>query len=145
MEKLIPEINRQGLKVGTVKHHSYEFDMDKPGKDSWRHKQAGASTTIISSPYQIGMVMDVDVDHNPNDLLTFFKGVDIVLAEGYKRGSLPKIEVFRPEISVEPLCKDDNHLLAIISESTVDLDAPKFSFHDIRQIANFLLDHFNLI
>jgi molybdopterin-guanine dinucleotide biosynthesis protein B len=145
LEKLIPEIVRRGLKVGTIKHHGHGFDMDKPGKDSWRHKQAGASTTMISSPSKIGLVMDVDVDHNPYDLIHFFKGMDIILAEGYKRGSTPKIEVFRPKIGTQPVCQDDERLLAVISESSVDIDVPRFSFHDIHQVVDFLIDHFNLI
>ena len=142
---LIETLKKRGLRVGTIKHDVHGFEMDRPGKDSWRHKQAGASTTIISSPYQIGLVMDVDMDHKPDDLLPFLKAMDIVLAEGYKRENLPKIEVFRAEISTEPVCKDDDHLLAIISESRIDLGIPKFAFHDIHQVADFILDHFNLI
>ncbi len=145
LEKLIPEIIRRGFKVGTIKHDVHGFDMDKPGKDSWRHKQAGASTTIISSPFQIGMVMDVDADHKPKDLLHFFIGVDIILAEGYKRGDTPKIEVFRPEINTTPICKRDDRLLAVISEAGSDLDVPTFSFHDIHQVVDFIIDHFNLV
>lgn len=145
LEKLIPEITKRGFKVGTIKHDVHGFDIDKPGKDSWRHKQAGASTTVISSPYQIGMVMDVDVDHKPDELLSFFKGMDIVLAEGYKRGDTLKIEVFRPEISREPVCGGDGRLLAIISDSSVDLDVPIFSLQDIHPVVDFLIDHFNLI
>ena len=145
LEKLIPEMIRRGFKVGTIKHDVHGFEMDKPGKDSWRHKHAGAHTTMISSPYQIGMVMDVDEDHNPNELLHFFEGIDLILAEGYKRGNTPKIEVFRPEISAEPVCKNDDRLLAVISEHRVELDIPRFSFHDIRQVVDFLIDYFNLI
>ena len=144
LEQLIPEIKKRGLRVGTVKHHVHGFDMDIPGKDSWRHKQAGASTTIISSPNQIGMVMDVDHDHQPDELLSFFKGMDIVLAEGYKRGKIPKIEIFRPETSKEPLCKKDEHVLALVSESKVDLDIPMFSTKDIQQIVDFLIAYFKL-
>jgi len=144
IEKLIPELVRRGLKVGTVKHDVHGFDMDKPGKDSWRHKQAGASTTIISSPYQIGMVMDVDHDHQPDELLPLFPGVDIILAEGYKRGNKPKLEIFRPEIAHEPLCKDDENLLALICDTNVDLGVPRFSFKDMDGIVNFLIVRFNL-
>ena len=145
LEKLIPEIKKRGLKVGTIKHDVHGFDMDKPGKDSWRHKQAGASTTIISSPHQIGMVMDVDYDHKPAELLPLFKGMDIVLAEGYKRGKTPKIEIFRPETSKEPLCKNDEHVLALISDSRVDLDIPRFSTKDIQKMVDFLIAYFNLL
>ena len=144
IEKLIPEITRRGLRVGTIKHDVHGFEMDKPGKDSWRHKQAGASTTIISSPYQIGMVMDVDYDHKPDELLHLFPVVDIILTEGYKRGHYPKVEIFRSEISKEPLCKDDKNLLALISDSIIDLDVPRFSPKDIDRAAEFLIEHFNL-
>ncbi len=95
LEKLIPELTRRGIRVGTIKHHLHDFDMDKPGKDSWRHKQAGAVVTIISTPSRIGMSMDVDHDHKPHELVPFFDGVDIILTEGYKRGDNAKLEVFR--------------------------------------------------
>ncbi len=116
MEKLIIEFKSYGLCIGTIKHDTHGFEMDKPGKDSWRHKQAGAVKSIISSPYQVGMVMDVDHDHKLDHLLPLLSGMDIILAEGYKRGDKPKIEVFRREMRKEPICKDDDHLkLSLIS------------------------------
>lgn len=144
IERLIPELKRRGLKVGTLKHDVHGFEMDKPGKDSWRHKQAGASTTIISSAKKIGIVMDVDHDHKPYELLPLFSDMDIVLAEGYKRTDRPKLEIFRAEITKEPLSREDKSLLAIISDSTVDLDVPTFSTKDIKEVTDFLLDYFNL-
>lgn len=144
IERLIPELKRRGLKVGTLKHDVHGFEMDKPGKDSWRHKQAGASTTIISSAKKIGIVMDVDHDHKPDELLPLFSDMDIVLAEGYKRTDRPKLEIFRAEITKEPLSREDKSLLAIISDSTVDLDVPTFSTKDIKEVTDFLLDYFNL-
>ena len=144
IERLIPELKRRGLKVGTLKHDVHGFEMDKPGKDSWRHKQAGASTTIISSSQKIGIVMDVNHDHRPDELLTLFQGMDIILAEGYKRADRPKLEIFRAEITKEPLSKEDKSLLAIVSDTTVDLDVPTFSTKDIKEVTDFLLDYFNL-
>jgi len=144
IEKLIPEIKRRGFRVGTLKHDVHGFEMDKPGKDSWRHKQAGASTTIISSLQQIGIVMDVDHDHKPDELLPLFSNIDIILAEGYKRTDRPKLEIFRAEITKEPLSKEDKSLLAIVSDTTVDLDVPRFSTKDIKGVSDFLLDYFNL-
>ena len=144
IERLIPELKRRGLKVGTLKHDVHGFEMDKPGKDSWRHKQAGASTTIISSSQKIGIVMDVNHDHRPDELLTLFQGMDIILAEGYKRADRPKLEIFRAEITKEPLSKEDKSLLAIISDTTVDLDVPRFFTKDIKGVTDFLLDYFNL-
>ncbi len=145
LEKLIPEIKRRGFKVGTIKHDVHGFDMDKPGKDSWRHKQAGASTTIISSPYQIGMVRDVNRDHDPEELLPLFSNVDIVLAEGFKKGKKPKMEIFRSEISKKLLCKGDENLIALISDENVDIGVPRFSTKDITKVAEFLVKHFDLI
>ena len=144
IEKLTPEIIKRGLRVGTIKHDVHGFDMDKPGKDSWRHKQAGASTTIISSPSKIGMVMDVDYDHKPDELLPLFPNVDIILTEGYKFVNNPKLEIFRPEITREPLCKDDEYLLALISDSNIDLGVPRFSTRDINGVVDFLIAHFKL-
>lgn len=144
IEKLIPEIIRHGLRVGTIKHDVHGFEMDKPGKDSWRHKQAGASTTVISSPSKIGMVMDVDYDHKPDELLSLFSNMDIILTEGYKWEKYPKLEIFRPEITKEPLCKDDKYLLALISDLSIDIGVPRFSTNDVNKIAEFLIAHFNL-
>jgi len=144
LEKLIPELIARGLKVGTIKHDVHGFEMDKPGKDSWRHKHAGASATVISSPYQIGMVMDVTYDHKPDELLPIFNGMDIVLTEGYKRGEHPKMEIFRTQITNEPLCKSDTSLLALITDSDIDLDVPTFSLEAVKQVADFLIKHFNL-
>jgi len=145
LEKLIPELIGRGLKVGTIKHDVHGFEMDKPGKDSWRHKHAGASATVISSPYQIGMVMDVAHDHKPDELLPLFNGMDIILTEGYKRGDHPKMEIFRTEIINEPLCKNDRSLLALITDSDVDFDVPVFSSGAVKEVADFLIKHFNLV
>ena len=79
---LIAELTQRGFRVGTIKHDVHGFEMDRPGKDSWRHKKAGASTTIISSPYQIGMVKDVDHDHHPDEIIPLLSDVDIILTRG---------------------------------------------------------------
>lgn len=141
IEKLLPEIKRLGLKVGTIKHDVHGFEMDKPGKDSWRHKQAGAAVSIISSPFQIGMVMDVDHDHSPEELSKFFPNVDIILTEGYKRKGSSKVEVFRPDgHDREPLCRDDRHLIALVSDIPINLGVPRFTLDDIKGLADFLIN-----
>jgi len=136
----------RGLKVGTIKHDVHgRFEMDKPGKDSWRHKHAGASTTVISSPNRIGVVMDVEYDHSLDELVSFFSGMDIILTEGYKKDQKPKLEIFRPEITQEPLCKNDENLLAFITDAPIDFGVPVFSAEDIKGVADFLIVRFNLI
>ena len=126
LEKLIPALNRLGIRVGTIKHDVHGYEMDKPGKDSWRHKQAGAAVTMISSPFQIGMVKDVDHDHALEALATYFIGVDLILTEGYKRQAAPKLEVHRAAVSPQPLCGDDDGLIALISDVRGDLAVPYF-------------------
>lgn len=138
IEKLIPELKQKGLRTGTVKHDVHGFEMDKPGKDTWRHKEAGALTTLISSPYQIGMVSDVDHDHDLDELVPLFRGVDLILAEGYKRSNKPKIEIFRPEVHQEPLCRGDDQLIALVSDMALDLGVPRFPLADTAGLAEFL-------
>ena len=145
MEKLIGEITDRGYRVGSIKHDVHGFEMDKPGKDSWRHKQAGACTTLISSPYQIGMVMDVDHDHHPDELKKFFRNVNVILTEGYKRQHRPKVEIFRSEVHDEPLCKNDDNIVAIMSDIPVNIDVPRFKLDDVRGLVDFLINHFLLI
>jgi molybdopterin-guanine dinucleotide biosynthesis protein B len=138
LEKLIRELKQRGFRIGTVKHDVHGFDMDKPGKDTWRHKKAGAVMTLISSPYQIGMVKDVDHDHGLDELLPLFKDVDLILVEGYKRSTKPKIEIFRPEVHDEPLCRADDQLIALVSDMALDLGVPRFSLDDTSGLAEFL-------
>ena len=144
IEKLIPEFTARGFRVGTIKHDVHGFQMDKPGKDSWRHKQAGASTAIISSPHQIGMVMDVDYDHPPAELVHLLSNTDIVLLEGYKRAKNPKIEIFRPEVHAEPVCANDEYLIAVVSNAPAKMGAEQFSLDDIKGLAEFILKYFHL-
>ena len=120
LEKLILALKQRGLCVGTIKHDVHGFEIDRPGKDSWRHKQAGASITIISSPYQIGMVMDVEHDHKPEELMPLLSHMDIILTEGYKNSDYPKLEVFRPDAHKAPICKGDKTLLALICDEEID-------------------------
>ncbi len=142
--KLVPELTRRGIRVGTIKHDVHGFQMDKPGKDSWRHKQAGAAMTVISSPVQIGVVRDVDHDHSLDELLPLFSGMDLIVTEGYKRGDKPKLEIFRSDMQAEPLCTSDENLLAFITDADVDVGVPRFATNDAHRVADFLIQRFNL-
>jgi len=145
LEKLISELTQRGFRVGTIKHDVHGFEMDRPGKDSWRHKMAGASVTIISSPYQIGMVRDVDHDHRPEELMTLLPNVDIILTEGYKKENLPKLEIFRSQVHPAPLFNGDKTLLALISDDPIDLGVPRFSTDGGESVVDFLIEHFSLV
>lgn len=143
LEKLIPELKSQGYRVGTIKHHVHEFEMDRHGKDTWRHKRAGAHTVALSSPEGLGIIKDVDHDSAIDELVyKYFDDVDIVITEGYKRASAPKIEIFRSSAHPTPLEGRDDTWVAIISDVTLDTKLPQFSLEDVPGIASFLCEKF---
>ena len=144
IEKLLPSLNRLGIRTGTIKHDVHGFDIDKPGKDSWRHKEAGAHRTIISSPAKLALVQDTDHDFTLDELVVFFKGLDLVLAEGYKREQKPKIEIFRPEADERPLFGGNETLIALVSDTETDLGVPVFGLEDIDGLAEFIRKYFRL-
>jgi len=139
---LIQELGKSGFKVGTMKHHLGRFEMDKPGKDTWLHRQAGAAGTIISSPSRIGMVRDADRDLSPQELAGLLPDMDIILAEGYKNSTSYKIEVFRPERAPRPICLEDPMLLAVVTEADVPWKGARFQPGDLEGIAAFLIERF---
>ncbi|ADH86644.1 molybdopterin-guanine dinucleotide biosynthesis protein B [Desulfurivibrio alkaliphilus] len=143
LEKLLPELKGRGLKVGTIKHHVHEFTMDTPGKDTWRHKQAGADAVVLASPTGIGLVRDTDRDLGVDELVTrYLNDADLVLAEGYKHTRLPKIEVYRAELHPSPLPGRDATWLAMVSaDPPANLGLPSFAPDQIKELADFLEDH----
>jgi molybdopterin-guanine dinucleotide biosynthesis protein B len=145
IEGLIPELKKRGLRVGSIKHHKEgDFDIDHPGKDSWRHKKAGAEKTVISSPTRIGLVMDTDHDYRPDEMIGFFHEMDIVLVEGHKEEDLPKVEIFRQELHDSPLFLKDHGLIAVMTNSTLKIGVPVLSLDDITGLADLLVRHFKL-
>ncbi len=144
LERLIPEFKKRGLRVGTIKHHHGDFDIDHPGKDSWRHKKAGAEKTVISSPTRIGLVMDVDHDYRPDELIPFLNEMDIILVEGYKEEDLPKVEIFRPELHDSPLFLKDPGLIAVMTNSSLETGVPVLGLDDVTGLADLLVRHFEL-
>jgi len=145
LEKLVPELTHRGYRVGTIKHDVHGFDIDHEGKDSWRHKQAGACTVVISSPRKVAVVKDVDDEERLDNLLSkYFRDADIVITEGYKREAKPKIEIFRSEVHDSPLCTDDENLVAIVSDAVLDLQVPRFDLEDIAGLADLMEARFSL-
>ena len=143
IEKLLPELILRGYKVATVKHDVHGFDVDREGKDSWRHKQAGAHTVVISSPQKLALIRDVDHDADLPELRDkYIQDVDIILSEGFKRNSQPKIEVFRKERHRELLCTREDNLLAIASNQPFDIGVPCFDLDDARGIVDLIEEKF---
>lgn len=147
IEKLIPLLVRAGVKAAIIKHDVHGFEMDKPGKDTWRHKKAGAVATIISSAEKIGLVMDADHDHQPHELAYMLDFADVIINEGFKHSPYPKIEVFRPDATGDaaPLCLGDPQLLAVISDRTVACEIPVFGLDDIQPVADFLVERLGIV
>jgi molybdopterin-guanine dinucleotide biosynthesis protein B len=139
IEKLVPELVRRGYKIATIKHDVHGFEVDREGKDSWRHKQAGAHTVVISSPHKLALIRDVDHDAELAELRDkYIQDVDIILSEGFKRNSQPKIEVSRKERRRELLCTREDNLLAIASNQPVDIGVPCFDLDDARGIVDLI-------
>lgn len=140
LEKLLAEFSRRGLRIGVIKHHVHDFEFDKEGKDTWRHKQAGAHTVILSSPSGIGMTRDVDYDTPIPELVArYFHDMDLVCTEGYKWEDYPKVEVFRRAIGGEPLTERNESWAAFVSDADISTDLPCFGLDDICQLADFLI------
>jgi molybdopterin-guanine dinucleotide biosynthesis protein B len=143
IEKLIPELRRRGYRVATIKHNVHGFDIDHEGKDSWRHKKAGARLTVIASPHRIAVIEDVSKDYELSELRDgYIRDVDVILSEGFKVNPHPKIEVVRAEMKHSPLCSREDNLLAIVSDEPVDRGVPCLDIDDIRGIADLIEDKF---
>ncbi len=150
LEKLVPELVRRGVRVGLIKHHVHDFEMDTPGKDTWRLKKAGCSAVLLSSPTGLGLVRDSKHDSKLQDLVDlYFNDFDLVLTEGYKQESFPKIEVFRAACHSDPLSTKsyEGHLYARITDTVESLQENDdgvyyFPLNEVELIVNFLLTTF---
>ncbi len=142
VEKLISELAQRGFKIGVIKHTHHGFDVDQKGRDSWRHKKAGAKTVIASAPGQIMMIKDDPESESIRTLEKYFEGLDLVIGEGFKTKNRPKIEIFREEIHKTPVCKGDKYLVAFVSDSEMDLEVPRFKTDAIREISDFIIKKF---
>ncbi len=143
IEKLVAELIRRGYKVATIKHDVHGFEIDHEGKDSWRHKKAGAHLVIISSPQKLALIRDVDHDAELTELREkYIQDVDIILAEGFKRNSQPKIEVFRRELKQDLLCQKEDNLIAIASDRPFQIGVPCFDINDACGLVNLIEEKF---
>jgi molybdopterin-guanine dinucleotide biosynthesis protein B len=141
IEKLIPELRRRGYRIGTIKHTHHAFEIDQTGKDSARHRSAGAETVILASPGQIAMVKTTG-SAALNDLIRYFEDIDLLITEGYKRENTPKIEVLRKAVDIELLCRHDPGLIAVATDADLDVHVPVFRLNDPLPIADFIEKRF---
>ena len=143
IEKLLPELKNRGYRIGTIKHAAHEVEFDKEGKDSWRHRRAGADSVLVVAPNMIALVKHT-ANQNLDKLDRYFEDMDIILTEGFKSGDKPKIEIFRPEVHRELLCQDDAQLIAVVTNASINLGVPVFGLEDITGLADFVVTHYIL-
>jgi molybdopterin-guanine dinucleotide biosynthesis protein B len=145
IERLIPILRGMGLKVATIKHMHHGFEMDIPGKDTYRHKAAGAEIVVISSPKRIALMEDLRDELGLEEVIDrYIKDADIVVTEGYKKEDVPKIEVYKADNGIEPLWKDDRSIIAIVADRPIDLPVPVFLRDDIVGVADFIVRRLNI-
>jgi molybdopterin-guanine dinucleotide biosynthesis adapter protein len=138
---VIPVLVRRGLKVATVKHAHHEFDTDQPGKDSWLHRQAGASEVAIVSSRRWAIVHELNQEPEPPlaDVLAKLSPVDLVIVEGFKRHAHPKLEVYRAVVGKPLLHLDDDCIVAIATDAALaQAQVPVLMLGDIESIADVL-------
>jgi molybdopterin-guanine dinucleotide biosynthesis protein MobB len=142
VEKVIRELKQRGYRVGAVKCDSHEFEIDIPGKDSYRMAAAGADTVLIASKSKLALIKKNDNLPKVDKILdTYFHDMDIVLVEGYKMSNLPKIEIHRKELGNPLICRngDMRHkLMAVVSDESLDVNVPLYDIEDIAGIAGFI-------
>ncbi len=141
MERLVREITGRGFSVSTVKHAHHAFDVDQPGKDSYRHRAAGAQEVLLASGVRFALMHEVRGEAEPTlvELLSKLAPVDLVLVEGYKRDQHPKIEAHRAATGNALLAPNDPTIRAVASDTKVALDRPVFDLDDTVAIADFVL------
>jgi molybdopterin-guanine dinucleotide biosynthesis adapter protein len=137
--KLIPELKRRGLKVATLKHAHHQFDVDKPGKDSYEHRQAGASEVIVSSAVRWAHMHEVGDGKEATlaELLQRLSPCDLVLVEGFKTDRHPKMEVFRADNQKAPLYPDDDRIVAVATDQRLsDIAVPVVDLNNVAAVAD---------
>ena len=140
IEKVVRILKQRGLRVAVIKHASKGFELDRPGKDSWRFREAGADAVVLVGPDSIALMKQAERRPTPEDLAALAGDVDVVIREGFKQGGVNRIEVFRSGVSgARPLCLDDPSIIALVSNASVDVAIPRFDWDDAASVADFIL------
>ncbi len=146
LERLIPRLTGQGLKVSLIKHAHHEFDVDKPGKDSWRHRKAGCSEVLLVSDQRWALMHELRGEAEPSlkECIGHVSPCDLLLVEGFKHDPIPKIETWRSEVGKPLLHPQDPHILAIASDVPVETRLPRFALEDDAGITAFIIQALEL-
>lgn len=146
LEKVIPLLRARGLRIAVIKHAHHKFDIDKPGKDSFRHREAGAGEVLVVSGFRWALMHELVDEAEPTlqELSSRLSPCDLVIVEGYKYSEIPKLEVHREETGHPYLYPDDKHIIALVTDKRSDIPLPQLDVNDPQQVATFILKHFSL-
>jgi molybdopterin-guanine dinucleotide biosynthesis protein B len=146
MERLVAEFVSRGLRVSTLKHAHHTFDVDQPGKDSHRHRRAGATEVLLASGNRWALMHELRGSDEPTleELMARMSQVDLILIEGWKRDRHPKIEAFRQATGQPLIAPGDPTVRAVASDVPLQLDRPVFALDDTRAIADFMAGELGL-
>lgn len=142
LTRLIPHFVAKGLRVSTIKHAHHNFDVDVPGKDSWVHRQSGATEVLISSGRRWALMHELRGAPEPplRDHLVRMSSVDLVVVEGFKADTHPKIEIYRAANDKPLLFPDDPAIVGIATDQKIDTRLPQADLNDIPAIASMILE-----
>ena len=147
VERLVAHLTAGGYRVSTVKHAHHEVDLDQPGKDTWRHREAGAREVVLATARRWAVIHELRGEAEPalDELLAWMTPVDLVVVEGFKRFPHPKLEVHRRERGTPLLARDDPSVVAVATDEPVQgLHVPQFGLDDVAGIARFVLDRLKI-
>ena len=135
--KLIAELTHRGYRIGVIKHSVHRFSFAEPGRDTWKHAQAGAIAVAFATASELAVSRRLDHELSIDEIANTLGNVDLILTEGYKRAHKPKIEILRSERSTELVARRDE-IIAVVSDYIPDLDVPRFGLNDAAGVATFL-------
>ena len=146
IEQLIPQFVMHGLKISLIKHAHHDFDIDRPGKDSYRHREAGCSEVLITSSNRWVLMHELrgEQEQSLQFQLKRLSPCDLVLVEGFKKEPIPKLEIHRVAMGQPLLQPDDPYIIAIASDTQVNTKVPLLDLNDPQQISEFILQHLEL-
>jgi molybdopterin-guanine dinucleotide biosynthesis adapter protein len=146
LEKLIPQLTARGLKVSVIKHAHHGFDIDRPGKDSYRHREAGATEVLLSCGDRWALMHERRDEPEPtlDELIGHLSPCDLLLIEGFKQEPVPKLEVYRADNGKPPLFPERRDIVAVATDDAVDTRLPTMALDDVTAMADFVMKHLNL-
>lgn len=143
IERVIAVLTARGVKVSLIKHAHHAFDIDHAGKDSWRHRSAGCSEVLVSSGRRWSLIHELkdEPELSLEALLGKLAPCDLVLVEGFKRATIPKIEIRRTEVREPLLFPHDPHIVAVATDAPLDTALPQLNINDAEAVADFIVGY----